>query len=256
MSTKSSWQLRQCSLLGTRESNEDILLAELLPVGNKGIWLCVASDGMGGMEGGEQAARECAGKGFVTAKKILVEKGKSVFYTGGGAILYGALNKIDIPISSAMGGATFVLLAVSLDRFKNGYRAIMLWAGDSRAWLLDAETNLLLLTTDDVDEIGHLTAFYDAASGRFIGGLHLKEMSFPYEPLAFGVSTDGFHESCAQNELRSFLAYNILQPERDFAETTQNFIEINLADNATCGFVLRNTRLPKNVLEEIVRGKR
>lgn len=254
--TKATWHLRQCSLIGSRELNEDVVLVDFIPMGKKGAWLCIVSDGMGGMEGGACAAQECTRQSFSTAQKVIADKGKALFYQGGGKVLQSALEKMPRAAPSAKGGATLVLLALCLDRFKDGYRAIVIWAGDSRACALDAEMKLQTLTRDDVDEMGHLTAFYDAATGRFAGELHMEEVVFPRQPLAFGVTTDGFHDSCESGEMSSFLAYNLLQPDCDFMETTQEFIALNISDNATCGFVLRKNRLPKKELEQIVRGER
>jgi serine/threonine protein phosphatase PrpC len=136
-------------------------------------------------------------------------------------------------------------------RFWNGYHCAVAWAGDSRAHLIDKQGNYLLLTQDHHDEVGNLTSAYATPDGRCRGDLDVRNFVFAHRPLALGVTTDGVHGKCTEEELRCFLSWSLLQRDmesKSFGDAAENFLENNLSDNLSAVFVMRRIGLPEKIL--------
>lgn len=151
-----------------------------------------------------------------------------------------------------IGGSTATAILFCLDRFHDGYHCISAWAGDSRIWLMNHSGILECLSKDDLNYDGLLTSWYDGRLGTFAGYLHINTNTIPFEPLAFGLTTDGLHGSCTQEELCTFIAYCLLEQDSDFCSVTEDFISNNLGDNASCVFSFRRKALPKKGLMRII----
>lgn len=251
------WRREICSLPGRRDENEDIVRMEhVSSVAGKGALLFLACDGMGGLPHGKAAAAACADMAFPIAKRLLMEKGHALFYRGAAETLRRALVDGGAPRGTGCGGTTLVLLAFCLDRFHDGYRLLLTWSGDSRAYVMQENAVLTCLTTDDHDEEGALTAYYDAGLGTFAGdGLHVREYGLPHLPLALGVTTDGLHTNCSPEEFRAFLAWRLLGDLTPEETAYGDFLEYNLSDNASCAFAMRRTMLPHAKLMTLVQEK-
>lgn len=247
------WRREICSLPGRRGKNEDVVRMEHVPFGGKGAFLFLACDGMGGLPHGKEAAATCTDMAFQAAKNLLMKKGRSLFHRGTAEALRRTLIAGASGCGAGDGGSTLVLLAFCLDRFHDGYRLLLAWSGDSRAYVMQGNTVLTCLTTDDHDQEGALTSYYDAKLGVFAGdGLHVGEEILPHLPLCLGVTTDGLHKSCSHQELNAFLAWRLMEHAQDAGKAYGGFLEYNMSDNASCAFAMRRIMLPREKLITLV----
>jgi len=111
---KGRWVLQSCSLKGRRSTNQDVLLAELVPTPGKGVCLIVACDGMGGLPHGGDVASSCLAAAKSLMEKNIKKLGKKLFYHVAIKGLQQELIKLTGKESFDAGGTTFVMLAVCL----------------------------------------------------------------------------------------------------------------------------------------------
>lgn len=252
----SNWKLLSFSKKGKRNNNEDRIGYFDDWSATKGpICVFIACDGVGGTSGGAECAEEVVQAVYTKLQELISIYGLSIFKDSGSALLVSELTSLKVK-SNISGATTLVALIFGVARLRNGYHCTAIWAGDSRAHIIDSKGQYLMLTKDHHDEEGRLTAAYVAnGDGYCHGSLEIRHTVIPYYPLAFGVTTDGVHGKCVDVELCAFLAWCILQKGIDsdtFALATERFLAGNLSDNLSAIFLFRLVALPNQALMNIL----
>jgi len=249
------WELTAFSLIGSRERNEDRIVHSVeWTDGKTPVGIFIACDGVGGVSGGAECAEEVIRAAGVKIKFLLSVHGIALLKKTRCSLLASELKKLIIN-NRVSGATTMVVLLFSTRRFRNGYRCVVAWAGDSRAHIVDNDGNYIQLTRDHHDAEERLTAAYVAKNGYCNGDVEVKHFLMTQCPLAFGVTTDGLHGKCTEEEFRSFLAWCILQKGLDndvFAKAAERFLNKNISDNLSAKFFLRRFAIPESVLRNIL----
>lgn len=249
------WKLLSFSLIGKRETNEDRLESFFQwPDERTPICVLIACDGVGIRDGGAECAMAVSQAIRDKLEELLSTHGLSLLKKSHNRLLKESLQQISID-PTRTGATTMVALIFCARRFWNGYHCVVAWAGDSRAHLVDNQGHYQLLTHDHHDEEGHLTAAYVTPEGCCRGGLDVQSFVFAHRPLAVGITTDGVHGKCTEDELRCFLAWSLLQYDLDgkaFGDAAENFLEDNLSDNLSATFMSRRVGLPKAALQNVL----
>ncbi|MDR1568190.1 MAG: hypothetical protein LBS33_05900 [Streptococcaceae bacterium] len=217
------------------------------------ILILLACDGVGGLPGG----RDCSKQLLEGLSKQLVETakqfGRKLFFRNGINNFKKSFESINV--EPGTGASVMALMLVCLDRFYDGYRGLLAWAGVGRVLVLDSDGYYRRLTTDHHDEDKNITACFFLNDGLFHGGPDYSPFLYRRLPLAFGVSTDGVHGKCREDALERFLAWCLLEPplsDEDFVALVSRFISTNISDNYSMALALRSERLPKIKLTDIL----
>ena len=228
LDTRKRWILRIVTDRGPRQRNDDACLGAEIP-GRRGTTrLAIVADGIASSADGGAAARAAVAAARGVAEGWLRHIRRREFRRSDADDLARHLRRlpgVDVGIGA---GTTFVLTLL------RGRTLLVLWAGDSRAGLLDESSRFHYLTDDHHDEEGAIRRWYDG-TGRLHGRLALKCVTLRHPPLAITLSSDGVHEACTETEMRSFLLYSIGARtegpvlDREFGE----FLRPNLKDNYT-----------------------
>lgn len=249
------WELAAFSLIGSRERNEDRLVHFVEWADSKTpVSIFIACDGVGGESGGAECAEEVIKAAWLKIKHLLSDHGIALLKKTRGALLARELKNLTIN-GSVSGATTLVVLLFSIRRFRNGYRSAVAWAGDSRAHIVDIDGKYIQLTRDHHDEEERLTAAYVAKNGNCEGDVEVRHFLMPQCPLAFGVTTDGVHGKCTEEEFRSFLAWCLLQKKLDndiFAKAAEKFLNKNISDNLSAVFLMKRFAIPESTLRGIL----
>ncbi|MDD2899044.1 MAG: protein phosphatase 2C domain-containing protein [Desulfuromonadaceae bacterium] len=251
-----NWNLLSVSEIGNRARNEDKISHFIRMVNCKTpVFAFIACDGVGGVSGGGEAAEIVATTVEKKLKALISKYGTLLFSNKYGAILRSKLKKLRIK-NGICGATTMVALIFCTRRLQGRYRCIAIWAGDSRAHIIDGSGHYLQLTHDHHDDEGRLTSAYVAKDGFCKANIEINNYIMNNLPLAFGVSTDGLHGKCRVDELRHFLSCCLVNKEIDsetFASWVQSFLEANISDNYSAIFLLRKTMLPLGILENNIK---
>lgn len=228
------WVQLDSSSLGNRAGNEDIVMVSTCRYSKKRVSVLIACDGVGGRPGGGKCA-----KAISLAVRVVVErylrKRRSARALDGEDAKRLTLRLHHLWIRGIDDASATTLALVLFDRCerKKGYKIITIWAGDSRAYLIDSKGELRKLTNDHHDAEGRLTSFFtgDGRAHGEIGSLCVTLKGFP---CVICITTDGVHESCTPDELKNFLLYCVNQGIRTREDLTielSNFLRYNLSDN-------------------------
>jgi hypothetical protein len=121
----------------------------------------------------------------------------------------------------------------------DGARVCVLWAGDSRAYVIDQAGVLVPLTVDDLDADDRLVR-YCGADGRLMGGLHAGVWRGRVGGIL--VCTDGVHQTCGPAELQEFVQWCVRNGVSDsaaFSSSLAEFLGENVSDNYSAGLWYR-----------------
>jgi serine/threonine protein phosphatase PrpC len=119
-------------------------------------------------------------------------------------------------------------------------RITIVWAGDSRVYLLDEKFCLSEITRDHVNGEGHITSC--VSGNRLAGdGASLVTIHNPNYAAVLGC-TDGVHKSCSIHELESFVRWCVrlrLKDSAAFCRSLEGFLGTNAADNFSAALIFR-----------------
>ena len=251
-----NWIFLSSTDIGKRNANEDRLNSFfLLSAENNFIVCLIACDGVGGISGGSLCAELLCNEISSKINQLVKIEGRKLFY-------FRNLKKLKNTISclrlekNTEGASTLVVLLANLSRFRDGFRFITIWAGDSRSHIIDNDLVYCRLTEDHHDSDYNITAYYDLLADNFLGEVSYRSYSFKNIPVIFGVTTDGVHDKCTENELQLFLIYCLyknVNSDAMFSEYFRIFLGENISDNFSASFIFtkyfKNTNQLKDILE-------
>lgn len=185
---------------GGQQENEDFVSATSWKVGRFRYYALVACDGIGSVTGSGDCARQI-GNSFIHAAKLY-----SASRRRGGSFTIADCNNLreqfERSVQSTTPGRGATTIAACLFTRK---AAIVLWAGDSRVYILPGAGQVYKITDDHHDAVAELTQFI-CGDGRIVGGFPFRVVSM-HKVQAVLATTDGVHEHCTESELTAFLQY-------------------------------------------------
>jgi serine/threonine protein phosphatase PrpC len=244
--------------IGKRSSNDDRLKTFLIQSSENNLIIClIACDGVGGISGGGLCAELLCNEVALKLNQIITIEGRRLFYYRNKEILKNTISSIKLH-DARIGASTLVVLVADLNRFRNGYRFITLWAGDSRSHIIDNGLVYHCLTDDHHDNEKNLTSYYKLADDKFHGDVSCRFFSFVKMPLVFGVTTDGVHDKCTESELRFFLIYCLyksVDSNEMLSEYLNVFLKENISDNLSASFYFMKYKINITKLRNILENK-
>jgi len=250
--------LLSSSNIGRCDINEDRLNSFIIVSKENDPIICfVLCDGVGSIQYGDLCAELLCNEISLKIHKLIEEEGRKLFYVRNRQKFKNYFNCLDIKACQE-GASTLTILIANITRFKDGFRFLVLWAGDSRAHIIDHELNYHLLTDDHHDSEGRLTLYYDLLHNNFLGDPSCRYFSFKRLPVAFGVTSDGVHEKCNEEELRLFLLWFLYKPTDSndkFSEYLSRFLNVNISDNYSASFLFKKTGASMDRLKKILENK-
>jgi serine/threonine protein phosphatase PrpC len=220
---------------GTRKSNEDFVDRVKWYGKRRRVTLLVACDGIGSRPDASACARGVGRAALEHAVRFLKRRNSTRALGPSDATkLAKRLRNLKVTGVKEGSGTTFVLSLFDHKRHRAGYSLVTLWAGDSRAYLLDSSGGLHQLTSDHQSDERRITRFYDGL-GRVRGGdVDASFYEVSSAPRAICLTTDGVHERCSPNELREFMLYCITRKPRTEPQLSHyltGFLARNIGDN-------------------------
>jgi serine/threonine protein phosphatase PrpC len=230
------WSIVSATEQGSRPENDDQIAVATWKHLQRRYYSMAICDGVGSITGSGACARRIAARAIVATEAFVVSRtsARPLHPSEQRAFsdhLTTSLADADGPPSQA---TTFALTVFS-DR--SGF---FVWAGDSRICALNDAGYLVQVTRDHHDQEGRIARFV-RGDGTVVGGLETRYLEMDDVRAVLG-TTDGIHDSCSREELRSFLVYCMAGRVAD-AETLQSdvraFLSQNISDNATIGIVYK-----------------
>lgn len=230
-----SLRVLSTSQIGGCERNEDFVASTTVRKGQHRFAVLLACDGVGGRPNGDRCAHD-VGKLLMRQVTSYLRKRRTAktFGWADQASLRRRLLRLRIPQGDPASACAFALTVVAPDS------VWVFWAGDTRAYVLDREGELMQLTSDLVDAEGRLHTYF-RGDGRLIGELGAACVSGRRTPLV-SVATDGVHGGCSESELRHFLLYCLatMIPNGDvLGDRLGGFLDGNVGDNYSMAVAYR-----------------
>jgi hypothetical protein len=224
------------SIVGKRLSNDDSVLNCTWKYRHRRYYSLTICDGVGSQRGSGECALQVAKK-VRTALKTFLKRRRSrkPFSIGDNRVFSDHVKSALTELSGSDNQSTTLASIVFNDR-----SYILLWAGDSRIYILLKDGVLTLLTTSHHDQEGNINR-YITGVGRVVGGTDTlcgKNDNF----IAFIICTDGVYTQCTSEELRQFIFFciaNRITDQNVLCNELEAFLERNLSDNASMGIAYR-----------------
>lgn len=229
---------------GTRKSNDDFVDYLKWYGRRRRVTLLVACDGIGSRPEAGKCAQSVGRAALETVVQFLKRRNSSrALGARDATTLAKRLRKLKVRGVTEESGTTFVLSVFDHKRHKGGYSLITLWAGDSRAYLLDSRDNFRQLTSDHQTDERRITRFYDGTGCVRGGEPDVAFCEVNAAPRAVCLTTDGIHERCRPNEFRKFLLYCVARRPRTEAQLAfylSGFLARNIGDNYSMSLMYKN----------------
>ena len=229
---------------GLRASNDDFV-ADYKWRGKKHgrVTLLIACDGIGSRPESAACAAAVGKAALDAALKFLRRRRSSLaLNTQDAARLADRLQSLDVRNVPPASGTTLVLLLFDHKRSKDGYTIITLWAGDSRAYLIDSKGLFRQLTSDHQTDERRITRLIDGTGKARGGRVETDICKVALAPRAVCLTTDGVHEGRRSHELHQFLLYCLERRPRTEAQLSQfltGFLDRNIKDNYSMSLMYR-----------------
>lgn len=234
------WIRLASSKSGERHRNEDVVATHTIPRRGGGIDVIAVCDGVGSRPEALECAQSVAQAAVRRTTKYLAARGHGALKPEDARILRDLLSRIRVRGISKESATTLTLVLFERKPHRAGYGGLAIWAGDTRASLLEASGKLQSLTRDHHDEEGRLTC-YVMGTGRVFGSLEHSFFSSG-SPCVLYVTTDGVHERCSLDELRSLGLYCMdhgVRSDKVFSKILTQFLAENISDNFSAVIVYR-----------------
>ncbi len=245
------WISISFSNIGKRESNQDFVYKESIKVKRRRIEVLLVCDGVGGRPNGEECSKE-VGNEIIKVVKSYVSKRKSAkaltkLDTDIIKRLLSLLPKLNAPVMSR---TTATLMLIDRKNTKNGYSCISLWAGDSRAYLIEEEKQPVQISTDQYNSEGHLSVVF-GGDGKLYGELG-RNFSVLKKPILYCVTTDGMN-SQLKGLYKFFLScvYHHINSDTTFEFQSTRFLSSIISDNYSSAMLYRIR--PKSILSKTLK---
>ena len=226
---------------GKRLDNQDFVAISTVHLKRRRLSLAICCDGVGGRPGG----RECA-----AAVGLAVQNETETYFVRRRSrkqigmfdmhALVDRLGRLCLQSSDPESATTMLLVVFDHRPGNNGYHILVVWAGDSRAFLADKSGRFQPLTDDHHDDEGRITTFF-SGDGQLNGKLSAK-LVFNPEPVALAATTDGIHGGCTTSELHFFLlgcVERMVTDENRLAEELKWFLGGNISDNFSIALIYK-----------------
>lgn len=214
------------SQIGRRAENQDAIFLGSSAGPSSAILVCC--DGIGSLpDAGNCAQTECDAAARTVLRYLRGAGAPHTIRSSDALNIAHRLSNLRLKGVVRTSGTTLALSIV------HGRRILVVWAGDTRAYLLDAGGLLRQLTTDHHDNDGRITQSI-LGTGEVQGGMSTYFEILDRPPVALFLTTDGVHESCSGSELRRFVFDCIerrIAGKPEFSKELEQFLGVNIHDN-------------------------
>lgn len=247
------WSLIHASGVGKREYNDDFVATKTFSASRRRYFVLVACDGVGSDPGSGVCAEAVSLLSADVTETFIKERGTHRTLDDGDAEQLARVLETQIALLDGSPNHSTTICTVVFD----GESLVGLWAGDTRAYCIDVDANLVRLTQEDHhDDEGRLTRFV-TGDGHIEGGLERAVVRIPREaPLAAVTAiTDGVHGACSFEDLRQllgYLAHSQPHSERTLDQVLREFLGQFMDDNYSIAIFLR--RLRKGYVNRLIFG--
>lgn len=219
---------------GRRKSNDDFVAIRTYYHKRRRITALIACDGVGSRPEGKACAIAMGKESLQIIESYLRHRHSGKTLNNNDAKrLASRLSNLNIKGITNSSATTLVLALVDHRRRKSEHNIIVLWAGDSRAYILDIKGQAIQISLDHHDDEGSLTCYF-TGDGRLYGEIEATHYSLKNSLHAIWVTTDGVHAHCQPEELNHFILYCISQRFHDSDNLTQmlsEFLSDTMSDN-------------------------
>lgn len=237
------WITLASSNCGTRADNEDYVESRAYSYRRRRIEALVACDGIGGRPNGKDCATTVGQAALQMADNYLRKRrSRRALNREDLQQLVRRLHALRLHGINPQSGSTLALVLFDLNEQKQGYNALVIWAGDTRVNLLDIAGQTRQLTKDHHDAEGCLTTYLNG-DGKVCGKLGAEYFTFSTLPCVISVTTDGIHDHCQPYELYQFLLYCLgqrFQRTEQLSAALSQFLQRNISDNYSAILLYRS----------------